>query len=211
MPSTPATPSVAPPDNERLLGVERRTAFKGYFQIGEYRFRHSLYQGGAGPEIKREVFERGHAAAVLPFDPVAGRVVLIRQFRPGAHVAGRHPWIWEIVAGIIEPGESAADVARREAMEEANLAITDLWPMHSFLVSPGGTSETSTQFLGRVDSSRAGGVHGLVEEGENILVRTFDLAELRAMLDRDEIGSASGLAAAQWLLLNLDAVRARWK
>ena len=45
--------------------------------------------------------------AVLPYDPLRDEVVLIRQFRAGAYVAGRHPWTWEIVAGIIEHDEIA--------------------------------------------------------------------------------------------------------
>lgn len=196
---------------ERVVSVERRTAFKGYFQIGEYRFRHTLFNGGVGPEVKREVFERGHAATVLPYDPARDAVVLIRQFRPGAHIAGRHAWIWEIVAGIIEEGETADDVARREAREEADLDILELMPMHSYLSSPGGTSESVTQFLGRVDSSKAGGVFGLADEGEDILVRVFPLDEARAMLERGEIASASGMIAMQWLLLNRDKVRTAWR
>lgn len=196
---------------ERVISIERRTAFKGYFEIGEYRFRHTLFAGGVGAEVRREVFERGHAATVLPYDPARDSVVLIRQFRPGAHVAGRHAWIWEIVAGIIDEGETTEDVARRVAREEADLDILELLPMHTYLSSPGGTSETVTQFLGRVDSSKAGGVHGLADEGEDILVRVFTLAEARAMLERGEIASASGLASMQWLLLNRDKVRERWR
>ncbi|MBX3501174.1 MAG: NUDIX domain-containing protein [Alphaproteobacteria bacterium] len=196
---------------ERVVSVERRTAFKGYFEIGEYRFRHTLFAGGVGPEVRREIFERGHAATVLPYDPVRDAVVLIRQFRPGAHVAGRQAWIWEIVAGIIDAGETTEDVARREAREEADLDILELLPMQTYLSSPGGTSETVTQFLGRVDASKAGGIHGLATEGEDILVRVFALAEARAMLERGEIASASGLASMLWLLLHRETVRERWR
>jgi ADP-ribose pyrophosphatase len=196
---------------ERVVSVEKRTAFKGYFEIGEYRFRHTLFNGGVSPEIKREIFERGHATTVLPYDPARDSVVLIRQFRPGAHVAGRHAWIWETVAGIIDEGESTEDVARREAREEADLDILELLPMHSFLSSPGGTSETVTQYLGRVDSSIAGGIHGLATEGEDILVRVFTLDEARAMLERGEIASASGVTSMLWLLLHREKVRERWR
>ena len=196
---------------ERVVSVERRTAFKGYFEIGEYRFHHTLFAGGVSREVKREVFERGHAATVLPYDPVRDTVVLIRQFRPGAHVAGQHAWIWEVVAGIIDEGETTEDVARREAREEADLDILELMPMQRYLSSPGGTSETVTQYLGRVDSSTAGGIHGLAEEAEDILVRVFPLAEARAMLERGEIASASGLASMLWLLLHREKVRERWR
>ncbi len=195
---------------EKVISQTHRVAFQGYFRIGEYRFRHTLFQGGVSPEIKREVFERGHAAAVLPYDPVLDRVVLIRQFRPGAQVAGRHAWLWEVVAGIIEDGETPEDLARREAQEEAGLQLQEVIPIFTWLSSPGGSSETTAGFCGRVDSRGVGGVHGLVDEGEDILVRTFSLDEARALLDRGEIASATGIVTLQWLLLNRDAVRAAW-
>jgi ADP-ribose pyrophosphatase len=199
----------APPE-EKVVSVTHRVAYAGYFRIGEYRFRHSLFKGGVSPEIRREVFERGHAAAVLPYDPALDRVVLIRQFRAGAYAAGRHPWLWETVAGIIEDGETAADVVRREAQEEAALELTDLIPMHNYIGSPGGSSETTATFCGRVDSRGAGGVHGLPGEGEDILVRAFTLPEAKALMDQGELGSATGILTLQWLLLNRDAVRAKW-
>jgi ADP-ribose pyrophosphatase len=195
---------------EKVVSATHRIAFQGYFRISEHRIRHSLFKGGVGPEIKREVLERGHAAAVLPYDPALDSVVLIRQFRPGAYVAGRHPWMWETVAGIIEEGETGEDLARREAQEEAGLDVGDLIPIHNYFSSPGGSSETTRTFCGRVDARAAGGVFGLAHEGEDILVRRFTLAEARAMLDRGEMGSASGIITLQWLLLNRDLVRARW-
>lgn len=191
--------------------VGREVAFQGYFRVARYRLRHTLHAGGMGAVLSREVFERGHAAAVLPYDPALDRVVLIRQFRAGAFAAGRPPWIWETVAGMMEPGETAEQVARREAREEAGLAIGELWPIHSYFVSPGGASETCTSFVGRCDAARAGGVHGLPEEGEDILVRAFDWAEARAMLDRGELASATGTIALQWLALHRDEVRAKWR
>ncbi|TXL81710.1 NUDIX domain-containing protein [Vineibacter terrae] len=199
----------APPD-EKVVSVTRRVAFQGYFRIGEYRFRHSLFQGGVSGEIKREVFERGHAAAVLPYDPVLDRVVLVRQFRAGAYAAGRHPWLWETVAGIIEEGETAEDVVRREAQEEAGLELGALLPVHTWLNSPGGASETTAGFCGRVDARGAGGVHGLPDEGEDILVRSFTLDEAKALLASGEVGSATGIVILQWLLLNRDFVRSSW-
>ena len=103
--------------------------------------------------------------------------MLIRQFRAGAYVAGRHPWTWEIVAGIIESAESAEDLIRREAIEEAGLEIGDVIPIHNVLLTPGACSEACRMFLGRVDTTNAGGVFGLESEGENILVKVLPFAE----------------------------------
>jgi ADP-ribose pyrophosphatase len=203
-----ATP---PLPNETVELVDHVVAFQGYFRVGRYFFRHGLYQGGQSDVLRREVFERGHAAAVLPYDPVRDEVVLIRQFRAGAYVAGRHAWTWEIVAGILEEGESPEELIRREAVEEASLQIRDVIPMHDVVVSPGACSETCATFLGRVDTTHAGGVYGLESEGENILVKVLPFAEARTMLARDEIGNAIGVIALQWLALNRDEVRQRWR
>lgn len=202
--------STVPVPREYAELVEHSVAFQGYFQIGRYQFRHSLYQGGTGNVIRREVFERGRAAAVLPYDPRRDEVVLIRQFRAGAYVAGRHAWMWETVAGIIEEGETPEDVARREAKEEADLSIGDLVPMHEVVLSPGACSETCTSFLGLTDSTKAGGIFGLESEGENILVKALPFAQVRAMLDKGEFDNAVAVMAVQWLALHRDEVRARW-
>jgi ADP-ribose pyrophosphatase len=112
----------APPAEVDL--IERQTVFQGYFRVDQYRLRHEQYAGGFGPEIKREVLERGHAVAVLPYDPVRDEVVLIQQFRIGPFARGdKACWMNEIVAGIIDPGESPQDVAQRECIEEANLTL----------------------------------------------------------------------------------------
>ena len=79
---------------------------------------------------------------MLPYDPRRDEVVLIRQFRAGAYVAGRHPWTWEIVAGIIEEDETPEELVRREAVEEAALEISEVIPIHDVMLSPGACSET---------------------------------------------------------------------
>jgi ADP-ribose pyrophosphatase len=197
--------------DETLELIEHRVAYQGYFRIGVYRFRHSLFAGGLSPTVTREVFERGPAVGVLPYDPVRDRVALIRQVRAGALVSGQHPWLWEVIAGIVETGEAPEEVARREAMEEAGIEIGELEPMHTLLLSPGGSSEVCSNFLGRASLAGQGGIHGLAAEGEDILVRVLDWREARAMLDRGEIGSSVGTLAVQWLALHRDRIREQWR
>jgi ADP-ribose pyrophosphatase len=203
-------PSVALPGEKAEL-LERTVAFQGYFRLARYRFRHSLYRGGLSGAFDREVFERGQAAAVLPYDPVRDEVVLIRQFRAGTFAAGRHPWCWEIVAGMIEEGETPEDVARREAVEEAAVEILDLVPLYSLVLSPGACSETCNIFLGRIDSTGIGGVHGLDTENEDILVKTMPFGDALALLARDEIDNSAAVIALQWLALHRDELRNRWR
>jgi ADP-ribose pyrophosphatase len=191
--------------------IEKRTVFDGYFRIDRFRIRHSLHDGGMSDPLDREVFERGHVAAVLPVDPVRDEVVLIEQFRIGPYAAGWHPWLLEGVAGIIGDGETAEDVARREAMEEAGCEITDLVPVIRYLSSPGACTETVDLFCGRVDAGRAGGIHGLDEEGEDIRVVVYSLEAALALLEAGKIVNGKTIIALQWLALNYDRLKDRWQ
>jgi ADP-ribose pyrophosphatase len=191
--------------------LERQPAYRGYGRIDRYRLRHRLHNGGMSGPIDREVYDRGHVTGVLPYDPVRDCVVMIEQFRVGACLAGMRSWQVEAVAGIIDEGETPEQVARREAREEADLDIHDLVPICRYVVSPGAITESVALFAGRVDSSDAGGVHGLPEEGEDIKVLVVPVSELAGMIDDGRIGNSLSIIAVQWLLLYRDKLRASWK
>jgi ADP-ribose diphosphatase len=190
--------------------LDRSVVFHGHFQMLRYRVRHWQFRGGMGPELVRELFARGHAAAVLPYDPVRDEVVLVEQFRVGALEAGHSPWLLEPVAGILEPGETAAEVARREAVEEAGLALLDLVPVCSCFMSPGGSSETVQCYIGRAETAAAGGVFGLDGEGEDIKVHVLPFAQALSRLDAGGFNVASTVLVMQWLARHHDSLRARW-
>jgi ADP-ribose pyrophosphatase len=191
--------------------VRQEVAFQGYFKVVRYFFRHTLHKGGMSGEVSREVFERGQAGGVLMYDPGRDEVVLIRQFRAGAYVAGRHPWTWEVVAGIIEEKETAEIMIRRETVEEAGIKVGELIPIQNVMLTPGACSEACQIFLGRIDSSKAGGVFGLADEHEDILVKVMPFADAYAMVERNEVDNAVGVIALQWLALHRDEVRKRWR
>lgn len=190
--------------------VEKSTPFQGYFRIDRYRLRHKLFAGGWSKVFSREVFERGHAVAVLPYDPVRDEVVLIEQFRAGAYAAGRGPWLVELVAGIIDPGEEPESVARREAREEAGLEVRALEPVADYLASPGGMSHWVKVFVGQVDAAGVGGIHGLADEHEDIRVEALPLRDGFDLIAKGRICDAATIIPLQWLLLNRDDIRRRW-
>ncbi|MGE4167900.1 MAG: NUDIX domain-containing protein [Xanthobacteraceae bacterium] len=190
--------------------IERKVAWQGYYRMDVYRLRYRRFDGAWSEPIEREVFERGRAAAVVPYDAVRDEVVMIRQFRPGAYAAGRDPWLWEIVAGIIDAGETPESVVKREAQEEAALEISDLIRVCEYLVSPGGTSETCTLFGARTDASKAGGTHGLASEHEDIAVEAMSFDRAMALVTGDKINNAKTIIGLQWLALNRADLRRRW-
>ncbi|MGQ0674673.1 MAG: NUDIX domain-containing protein [Rhodospirillales bacterium] len=190
--------------------IERRVLFQSYFRLELFRVRHRKYAGGWTGEIARELFERGHAAAALLYDPKTDRTALVEQFRVGALAAGRRPWVIEIVAGIIEDGETAEEVVRREAVEEAGVAIQELLPIQTVLSSPGGASETCALFCGRADLSRAGGIHGVPAENEETRVLVLPAADAFRLVEDGRVENAVCVVALQWLALNRDKLKRRW-
>jgi ADP-ribose pyrophosphatase len=195
----------------RVIVLEQTVAYDGRFKIIRYRLRHRLFADGLSPVLVREVFERGHAVAVLPFDPERNQVVLIEQFRIGALGVVDHPWLLEPVAGIIESGESAPEVARREAAEEAGLELLDLVPACTYFASPGGSTETCQVLIGRVDAADAGGIFGKADEGEDIKVHVVALDTALDWLCDGRIHAATTVVALQWLALHRAELEERWK
>jgi len=191
-----------------ILAVE--PGYRGYGRIDTYRLRHRLHDGQWGAPIEREVYDRGHVGAVLPYDPMREVVVLIEQFRIGAHLAGLPSWQTEAVAGMIDRDETPETVARREAVEEAGIEIEALVPICRYMVSPGAITERVSLFCGKVDSRGAGGIHGLPEEGEDIKVEVVPVDALPQRLADGSIGNALTIIAVQWLLLHRDRLRREW-
>ncbi len=195
--------------NQSFEIIDKKIAYRGYFQIIHYRLRHTLFAGGWSDEMSREVFERGHAATVLPYDPIRDEVVLIQQFRIGAIGRG-NPWLWEAVAGIIEPNETPIELVHREAQEEAGCTVADLILMYDYFMTPGGSTETNVMYCGRVDASQVGGIHGLKDEHEDIQVQVFPLTIALQMLADGKIRSGPAIMALQWLALHRETVKQQW-
>lgn len=183
--------------------LNQDTVYSGFFRMEKYHLQHMLFAGGWSDGMTRELFVRNNCVAVVLYDVERDEVVLIEQFRVGAITNPINtPWLIEIVAGIMEEGENAEDVARRESSEEAGCDILDLIRINSFYLSPGGSSEQITLFCGLVNSENVGGIHGLTAEHEDILVRAVPFAEAYEMVERNEIDSAIPVIALQWLALN---------
>ncbi|AJB83389.1 TPA: ADP-ribose diphosphatase [Enterobacter hormaechei] len=191
--------------------IARETLYSGFFSMELYRFRHRLFNGEMSGEIKREIFERGHAAVLLPYDPVRDEVVLVEQVRIAAYDTSETPWLLEMVAGMIEEGESVEDVARREALEEAGLVVGRTKPVLSYLASPGGTTERSSIMVGEVDATTAEGIHGLADENEDIRVHVVSRELAYQWVEEGKIDNAASVIALQWLQLHYQTLRHEWK
>ncbi|ANG61456.1 ADP-ribose pyrophosphatase [Marinobacterium aestuarii] len=181
----------------------------GFFKLDRVTVTHRCFLGGEA-SIQRELYRRRDAVCILPYDPVLRSVVLIEQFRVGTLDHPRGPWQLELVAGLVEPGESAADVARREAVEEADLQLGAIEPISRFTPSPGAAREYIDLLCAQVDASQAGGVHGLAEEGEDILVHVLSLDDACALVRDGVIDNAPAIIAIQWLQMHSPRLEQQW-
>ncbi len=187
-------------DDVELLS--KKTLYKGFFKMEEYRFKHRLFDGGWSEVVTREVFERGHAVVVLPYDPVLDKVVLIEQIRIPVLESAVTPWLLELVAGMIDPGQTSHKVAVKELKEETGLAAMSVTKVNQFFSSPGGTSERFDFYWAAVDSTSATGHYGLAEEHEDIKVHVVDRELAYKMTSNGRIDNASTVIGLQWLQLN---------
>ena len=196
-------------DKNRWQLIDQNTVYDGWFKIQKLRFVHSLFNGGMSDTVEMEVFERGHVGALLPYDPVLDVVLLVEQFRIGARHQSTGPWLTEIIAGMIEPGESAEAMVRREATEEAGIRVNSLIPVRRYLASPGGSTEEVAIFCTLMDLSDAGGTFGIAAEQEDIRVRLCTADEAIALLDSGEIRNAISVIALQWFVINRASLQQR--
>jgi len=178
---------------------ERRSLYRGFFQLDAYTLEHDRFDGGK-QTIVREHLERGDAVAVLLYDPDKDSLLFIEQFRIGPAARGdtieQDAWMIEIVAGMVDEGESPEICAQRECIEEAGYAPETLQPLGSYYATPGGSSEKIYLYLGEVDADKpCGKGGGLDEEHEDI--RTLWISRKQAMqwIHEGRIHSAAPMMA----------------
>ena len=154
--------------------------------------------------VSRETLVGGDAVTVLPFDPVTGNVLVIRQFRHGPFVRGdANPWCLEPVAGRIDPGESATEAAYRELEEEAGLSAIKMIEVSRYYPTPGAFSEHLTNFVALCDLSNADGfLGGEANEHEDIRSDVIPLARLEDLIANGVANTGPLIMSGQWLAAN---------
>ena len=190
--------------------LNRENCHSGFLKLEKLRLRHRLYAGGWSEAMQREVILRDEAVGVLLFDPDRDQLVLVRQFRVGLIGQSSDAWLLELVAGMVKPGEEVEQVAIRESIEEADCEPTDLIRICEYFNSPGTSNEKLTLFCGRVDASTATGIHGLVEEHEDIEVVVMPLDDAFQAIASGDINNAMTIIAIQWLQLHKTTILKGW-
>lgn len=193
--------------------IAKSVEYEGHFKVLDQKLRFKMFAGNWSEVIKREVVIRSAAVVVLLYNPMADTVLLVEQFRPGAvgHSDIDSPWLLEPVAGLIELNDTAEETAIREAKEEAGCEVLDLIPVYQYLASPGVSNEMVYVLCGRINTNKTGGIHGLLSESEDIKTHVLPVDKAFKLLESNKIFNASGIIALQWLKININMVRDKWK
>lgn len=181
--------------------INETPLYEGFLQVDELDIQHPRFDGGT-MKVTREVVIRKDCVSVLPYDNITGKVVLVEQFRVGAVHDQRGAFVYELVAGIVDPGETVEQAARRELKEETGIAhlVGEMCNLGTFYLSPGGCTEQTTLLLAPVllddeyIAELTASSHGCANEGEDIRVHVLNIEDAIAHINRHP-SSVTTLAA----------------
>lgn len=209
------SPAPVPPHPDTVVESDE-TVWNGRFPLQRIRFRHRRFDGRMSGTRTWELWRRGRAAALLPYDPVADSVVLIEQFRLPALAAGVDPVLVEIPAGLCDPGEAPEATLLREAEEEMAITPRRLARVGDFLLTAGGSDENVALYVGEVTAPPSGpdglvGAAGLAAEEEDIRVRVWPATDAIAAATDGKFANSVTAIALLWLGLRRDRLREEWR
>lgn len=201
-------PDEGPPADKQVEVLSRTRVHSHFFALDRMVLRHSRYDGSMTRPLDREAVYAGHAAVVLPFDPVKDEVILVEQFRANLFALGDpNPWVIEAIAGLVDPGETPKAAAIREAKEEAGVEPTRMEQVSAAYSSTGSNTEFVTTFVALADFNSLSSGGGLDSEGEDIRRIILPFAEFAEGLRACRFRDAPLITAGLWLMLNRDRLR----
>lgn len=107
-------------------------------------------------------------------------------------------WAWELPMGLIEPGETPAEAAAREVLEETGWRAGEVKPL--IYAQPANGITDSEHFVFRANAVEYVGPPTELNESDR--VEWIPLSKLRGMIDRREIVSSGSLVGVLYLLLD---------
>jgi nudix-type nucleoside diphosphatase (YffH/AdpP family) len=151
----------------------------------------------------REVYDRGNAATLLPYNLAGRTVVLVRQFRLPAYLNGHDDLLIEAAAGMLDDA-SPEERIRAEVEEEAGYRLHDVKKVFEAFMSPGAVTEKLHFFVAEYEPSmRIGSGGGLADEGEDIEVLELPIDQALAMIADGRIADAKTIMLLQYAALNI--------
>jgi ADP-ribose pyrophosphatase len=185
------------PRTVRILHQE--TLLDDFFRVEAATVQYERFDGSLSEPVRRLRLDRGDSVAALVVHTGTGCALMVKQFKyPVFGVTDG--WIVEVVAGMVDRGETPEAAIRREVREEIGYELAHLERVSTFFVSPGGSSERVFLFYGEVaDDTRIGPAGGVLADGEDIAIREYPIPEALAAIERGEIADAKTIISLYWL------------
>jgi ADP-ribose pyrophosphatase len=192
---------------KRIEIIKETEVFRqAIFRVVAATLKFELFDGTMSDELVRLNLDRGDSVAALIHDVQNDILLMAEQFRYPTHEKGPG-WLTEIVAGMVDAGETRSDSMKREIWEEVGYRASSLQHIGTFYMSPGGSSERIHLYYSAVDQADRGSKGGgKLSEGENVLVMKIPVDQALEELDQGRIMDAKTMIALQWLALNRDTL-----
>ena len=185
---------------KKVLIEQKRYILDDFFKIEEAYLRFEQFNGKMSPRVRRLNLERGNSIAVLVYNRNTDKLILVSQFRYPTY-ENNHGWTIEIIAGMVDPGETPEESTRRELQEETGLNISTFEHITTFYPSPGGSSEQIFLYYSEVsgEQARYNKTGGLIGHGEDIKAIEITLKDALAKIKSGEIVDAKTIIGIYWL------------
>jgi len=188
--------------SDRVRVKNERVLSDRHYLLKEVEFDYRRGNGEWQTQ-KREVFDRGHAAALLPYNVASRNVVLTRQFRLPAYLAGHDDLLIEAAAAMLDD-ETPEKRIRAEAEEEIGYRLHDVRKVFEAFMSPGSVTEKLHFFVAEYEASmRVSSGGGIADEGEDIEVLELPIEQALAMISDGRIADAKTIMLLQYAALHI--------
>jgi nudix-type nucleoside diphosphatase (YffH/AdpP family) len=163
------------------------------------------YRRGSGEwqTQRRETYDRGNGATLLPYHLAQRTVILVRQFRYPAYINGYDDLLIEAAAGLLDNASPEVRI-RAEAEEEIGYRLGKIEKVFEAFMSPGSITEKLHFFVAEYEPSmRIGDGGGVASEGEDIEVLELPIGQALAMITDGRIQDAKTIMLLQYAALSI--------
>lgn len=182
----------------KIEEIKKEIIYKGFLTFERHFFRQQKNDGEWSEIFSRELLIRRNAVAVLLHDPVLDTFLFTRQFRPGGNYQNE-PFIYEIVAGLIDEKEKPIETVERETKEESGVQdIRNIQLICEHYPSCGSCTEKVFLFYAQADLSNVDKVGGCKEEDEFIEVFTFKYDEMMEKFKNGDFKTSNSYISLFW-------------
>jgi nudix-type nucleoside diphosphatase (YffH/AdpP family) len=183
-------------ESVRVCGIDVIADAKGKLISVRYEQRR---RDGEQQTRKREIYDNGNSAVILPYDPERKTVLLTRQLRLPIFLQDGTERTVEACAGKLD-GEEAERRIVKEMQEELGYKVSHVERLFELYVSPAAIMEKVVFFTCKYSAANKvsdGG--GLKDEGEDIEVVETTLEQAAAMVATGEIVDVKTVVLIQYL------------